>query len=129
MYDVGSDGFVYRREHRLSAAFHHRTGHVRVRLYGPSGTRIGTKGGRFSDLYVHRLVCEAWWGPCPDEFSLVRHLDHNPRNNVPENLVWGSASQNMRDYWATDDALYSREERRGMRGEHGSYSPDLLLGF
>lgn len=128
-YTVGADGHVYRNGKMLREMRHHRTQHCRVRLYGPNGTRRGTRGGCYTDAYVHRLVCEAWWGPCPEDASLVRHLDGCSTNNTPENLVWGSASQNMLDYWAEDDALYSREERRGMRGEHPPYSPDLVLGF
>lgn len=128
-YVVGADGHVYRGERRLSPSRHHRTGHLRVRLYGENGAHTGSRGGRYSDVYVHRLICEAWWGACPDDYYLVRHLDGCSSNNVPENLVWGSARQNMLDYWAEDDALYSREERRGMRGEHPPYMPDLFLGF
>lgn len=45
---------------------------------------------------VHRLVCEAWYGP-PEAGQLVRHLDGNPANNCPGNLRWGTYSQNEAD--------------------------------
>lgn len=128
-YQVGDDGHVYRDGRKLSETVHHRTRHHRVRLYGPNGTLRGTKGGRFSNLYVHRLVCEAFWGECPDDMVLVRHLDGNSENNDPENLVWGTAVQNMRDYWDDEEAVARREERRALRGDAPSYEPDLFMGF
>lgn len=60
---------------------------------------------------------------------LVRHLDGNSSNNDPENLMWGTASQNMQDYWGDEEAIYRREERRGMKGDHPPYTPDLFMGF
>lgn len=46
---------------------------------------------------VHRLVAEAFL-PAPEEGQgIVRHLDGNPANNCPENLAWGTQTDNMRD--------------------------------
>ncbi|UOE45905.1 NUMOD4 motif-containing HNH endonuclease [Agromyces larvae] len=45
---------------------------------------------------VHRLVALAFLGAgSPGE--VVRHLDDNPKNNVRENLEWGTESENMFD--------------------------------
>lgn len=56
-------------------------------------TRVGGPG-RTRHL-LHRLVALAFHGP--SDFEVVRHLDGNPRNNVPSNLAWGSATENARD--------------------------------
>ena len=46
---------------------------------------------------VHRLVCEAFYGPPPSEASEVRHLDGAKQNNCAENLCWGNAKENAID--------------------------------
>jgi predicted DNA-binding protein (UPF0251 family) len=38
---------------------------------------------------VHRLVCEAFHGPCPTPGHEVRHLDSDRLNNRASNLRWG----------------------------------------
>jgi hypothetical protein len=45
---------------------------------------------------VHRLVLEAFIGPCP-EGKQVAHQDGNPRNNCVMNLRWASAKENIDD--------------------------------
>ena len=45
---------------------------------------------------VHRLVLEAFVGPCPDGCE-TRHLDGNPSNNSLWNLLYGTASENWND--------------------------------
>lgn len=47
--------------------------------------------------YVHRLVCEAFYGPAPEGLPEVRHLDGDSSNNRPENLDWGTKEQNALD--------------------------------
>lgn len=47
---------------------------------------------------VHRLVCEAFNGPPPDDSKTwVLHGDGNRRNNLPENLRWGDVVDNVAD--------------------------------
>lgn len=48
------------------------------------------------ERYVHRLVCEAFHGPCPDG-QHCRHLDGTRTNNVPSNLAWGTKAENEAD--------------------------------
>ena len=43
-----------------------------------------------------RLVCAAWHGPCPPDME-CRHLDDDKTNNTPENLCWGTRSENTYD--------------------------------
>lgn len=45
---------------------------------------------------IHRLVLEAFVGPCPPGM-LCRHLNGNPADNRLENLRWGTPSENSYD--------------------------------
>ena len=47
-------------------------------------------------LPVHRLVLEAWVGPCPDGYECC-HNDGDFRNNTVSNLRWDTRSNNGRD--------------------------------
>lgn len=66
-------------------------GHLQVSLSNPPIIRR-------KDLYVHRLVLEAFVGEAPDEF-VCRHLNGNPSDNRLENLQWGTQTENARDRW------------------------------
>ena len=46
--------------------------------------------------YVHRLVLEAFIGPCPPGMECC-HADDNPSNNKLSNLSWGTRHMNMED--------------------------------
>lgn len=48
--------------------------------------------------FVHRLVAEAFFGPCPAG-NYVRHMDNAPANNRVENLQYGTPSDNSQDKW------------------------------
>jgi hypothetical protein len=45
---------------------------------------------------VHRLVLEAFIGPCPKGME-CRHIDGKPTNNRLENLAWGTRKENIQD--------------------------------
>ena len=51
-------------------------------------------GGRVQSVHVHRLVAVAF---VPGIGAIVRHLDGNGFNNLPENLSWGSHADNEAD--------------------------------
>lgn len=72
---------------RLSPALHVRGGYPYVTLH---------RGGRHFHRKVHHLVCEMFNGPRPPG-TVARHLDGNPSRNVPDNLAWGTSSQNNYD--------------------------------
>lgn len=55
--------------------------------------RVGGKQCRF---YVHRLILEAFVGPCPDGLECLHH-DGNPANNWIGNLSWGTHVKNVDD--------------------------------
>ena len=46
--------------------------------------------------YVHRLILQAYDGPCPDGME-CRHLDGDVTNNDLKNLRWGTHKQNTQD--------------------------------
>jgi hypothetical protein len=54
------------------------------------------QGSKVRCLYVHRLVAEAFLGPCPPGFE-ARHLDGNTANNNVRNLTWGTRAENVAD--------------------------------
>lgn len=85
-YFAGDDGRIYRDGRALLP-----WGGGYKRLYQM------VSAGSQRKAYVHRLVCEAFYGPAPDGLSEVRHLDGDPANNRPENLDWGTKQQNAAD--------------------------------
>ena len=50
--------------------------------------------GKRETKIVHRLVAEAFLGPCPEGFQ-VSHLDESRDNNNASNLAYVSAKENM----------------------------------
>jgi hypothetical protein len=52
--------------------------------------------GRKDQRFVHRLVLEAFVGPCPEGME-CRHKDGNPGNNRLDNLAWGTRKENHAD--------------------------------
>lgn len=78
--------------------------------------------------FVHRLVLEAFVGPCPDEMECC-HNDGNPLNNALDNLRWDTKRANQAD--RVKHGTHSRGERnanaklteadvRAIRAEHAS---------
>lgn len=53
-------------------------------------------GHNTADLLVHRLVLEAFIGPCPVGHEAC-HRDDVPSNNKLKNLYWGTRKENMDD--------------------------------
>lgn len=49
------------------------------------------------NVYVHTLVCEAFYGPRPAPDWEVRHLNGDPQDNRATNLSWGTKKQNAQD--------------------------------
>lgn len=74
--------------------------------------RIGLrKNGEQIKMFVHRLVLEAFVGPCPKGME-ARHLDGNGRNNYISNLVWGTPIENRHD--RIRHGTHNRGEKHGM---------------
>lgn len=97
-YAAGSDGHIYcYSDARVNAK--------RPRPFRLSEA-IGSTGypfvciiidGQRKSVPVHRLVCSAFHGIAPTKVSIVRHLDGDPTNSLPDNLAWGSYAQNEAD--------------------------------
>lgn len=58
------------------------------------------------ERYIHRLVLEAFVGPCPQGMECRHFPDPDPRNNNLSNLRWGTRSENV-----SDRALQGRDDR------------------
>lgn len=70
---------------------------LRSRVQNNGYLAVGLKcGGSTWCRSVHRLVLEAFVGPCPDGME-VRHLNGNKTDNRLENLRYGTRYENMRD--------------------------------
>ena len=44
---------------------------------------------------IHRLICEAFHGPAPEDKPIVIHIDEDATNNRPSNLRWGTQKENL----------------------------------
>ncbi len=55
------------------------------------------KGKRGVSRYIHRLVLEAFVGPCPEGMESRHVNDRDPSNNSVGNLAWGTRQQNIDD--------------------------------
>lgn len=96
-YRVGDDGSVWSRfvRNRRTFGFVWRklklgNGHIGVTL---------TVNGKHTRLLVHRLVLEAFVGPCPPGMECCHFPDRNPANNHVENLRWDTHKNNLNDRW------------------------------
>jgi hypothetical protein len=72
--------------------------------------------------YVHRLVAELVYGPCPEGLE-CRHLDGDRANNDYKNLRWGTHAENERDKgWRVTHSkldFKSAAEMREIRAQSG----------
>lgn len=89
-YRIGDDGSVQScriggRWKPLKPKF--TRGHAYVGLW---------RDGKQINRYVHRLVLEAFVGPCPDGLEGC-HFDDDPWNNRLSNLRWDTRSGNKSD--------------------------------
>lgn len=80
----GNRVFKYPIKGRLLRPFVNRHGYLMGGLVKPNSKA------------VHKIVIEAFVGPCPDGLQ-TRHLDGNRRNNRASNLCYGTAKENAKD--------------------------------
>lgn len=91
----GTDGRVLRLKESRPC------GYQRIRLY---------RDGRGEAKKVHRLVLEAFVGPCPTGMEAC-HNDGRRNNNRLTNLRWGTRKENCAD--ARQHGTVARHERNG----------------
>jgi hypothetical protein len=88
IYEISSIGRVRSlRKNRLLSPWVSKKGYFIVDL---------TKEGVRTHRSIHSLVAEAFIGKRPNGL-VIRHLDGNPTNNIPENLAYGTQSENEQD--------------------------------
>ena len=75
-----------------------------LKTYLRNGYRVATVN-RTTKNY-HHLVCEAFHGEKPFPEAVARHLDDDRTNNHPDNLAWGTKSQNWHDSVKNQKASY-----------------------
>lgn len=109
-YYVREDGSVWSYFPR--PAFGRRRGWKRIRPSRRDGYAFVTlcRPGARRRVRVHRLVLEAFVGPCPPGLE-ARHLDGNGHNNARTNLAWGTHRENIAD--RTRHGRTARGERNG----------------
>lgn len=54
--------------------------------------------GNVDNVYIHRLVCVAFYGPPEGDRNVVNHIDGDRQNNHVLNLEWCSPRENVQ--WA-----------------------------
>jgi hypothetical protein len=120
-------GSTRRRGGQILKAYPGNYGHLSLHLH-----RDGNAFGHG----VHRLVLEAFVGPCPEGMQGC-HRDDDPANNRLDNLEWGTPKQNQsqshergRSYYAryrTPTVLNAAETVAAELEEAGQ--PDLARAF
>jgi hypothetical protein len=55
----------------------------------------GIRTRDYGQKKVHRLICEAFYGPPPFDGAVVIHGDENALNNNADNLRWGTQRENL----------------------------------
>lgn len=83
-----SRGGQQRVKERILKPKQHKTGYLIVSL---------CREGGIKDCRVHRLVLEAFVGPCPEGMEALHSPDRNPSNNKLSNLRWGTSKENSED--------------------------------
>lgn len=124
LYEVSSAGRV-RSLDRLDSIGRPRKGHERkLSVWGRSIT-VSLDNGWSKTFAVHRLVLEAFVGPCPEEWE-AHHKNGDLRDNRLENLQWGPLTEaNRGSNRGTDNGMakyteadFEEMERRYMEGTH-----------
>lgn len=95
-YEVGSDGSVV--SHRMSRRIKGSPPVILKQSKARSGLNVGLYLGpkQMKTFLVHRLVLEAFIGPCPPGMECC-HNDGNYRNNRLDNLRWDTHKSNILD--------------------------------
>lgn len=111
LYLVSTNGKVYSiRSHKILAPRKHNAGYLRVTL---------SRNGKRKDAYIHRLMCEAFFGTPNDGRNYVNHLDEDPAHNQITNLEWTTNSNNIK---------YSWERHREERAKYFQENSSLKIG-
>lgn len=75
--------------------------------------------------FVHRLVLEAFVGPCPDGMECCHGPDPDPSNNSLDNLRWDTRMANCRDS-VKDGSAYLGKSRKGEENPSSKLTKELV---
>lgn len=114
-----SEGNVWKGDKKLSPTCNPQTGYLQVWL---------RRGGKHKPVTrtVHRLVCEAYTGPCPKHYQ-CRHLDGTKLNNRPDNLKWGTYAEQIADRKRHGTLLPSQQSKYAQLNIKLTHSEKLLV--
>lgn len=84
---VGSISVIDQSYCKELKTFNHQDGYLLVHVFNGVKWRI---------YGVHQVVADAFLGPRPGKHE-VRHLDGDPTNNRPSNLLYGTHAENEAD--------------------------------
>lgn len=104
-YRIGNDGSLWTRKFygfwRKMKTRKHKQGYHEARL---------SRDGRCHIIRVHKLVLEAFVGPCPKGLEAC-HKDDNKDDNSLQNLRWGTRESNIEDAKANGRILIGTNHR------------------
>jgi len=90
MYEFHADGYVVSKVKKQPKIL------KPIKMGRYVGLQLVRRDGHVEKAYLHRLICEAFHGPCPDGME-CRHLDGDKTNNNASNLKWGTKLENESD--------------------------------
>lgn len=92
LYEISSAGRVW--SERSASTIKHRLKGAKRRKY----LRVVLcRDGERREFAVNRLVLEAFTGPCPNGKTDACHKNDDQFDNRPENLYWGTRTENLAD--------------------------------
>lgn len=112
-----SSGHPQRIRGRIIEGSPNQSGHLQVLL---------CNAGYEVPRLIHRLILEAFVGPCPEGMEGC-HWDDNPANNALSNLRWGTDSDNSFDSVRNGNHPQARK-KECKRGGHPLEAPNLVPG-
>ena len=94
-YEISNFGNV--RSYKRASIFNNFQPKLLTPNYGSYGHAAVSlrKENKTYTKYIHRLVLEAFIGPCPAGHE-TSHKDSNPQNNGLKNLEWTTPSKNIK---------------------------------
>lgn len=98
LYEISEDGRIFRnvkskKQNKIKLDFHHAEKGYYTTFIHVGGRQPGNKTIRVT---IHKVVAEAWLGPCPEGLQ-VDHIDRNPHNNHYTNLRYVTQSEQMKN--------------------------------
>ena len=127
LYEVSEDGKIFRnvkskKQNKIKLDFHHNQ-----KGYYTTFIHVGGRGPNQKTIRVtiHRVVAEAWLGPCPEGLQ-VDHIDRNPHNNHYTNLRYVTVSEQMKNRVLGEHVLQAA--MNNIRKHHAEISKPVTVG-